>query len=416
MTYKASHHLTGSTQTILRSMGTLLFGVGIFTANAAAQISPSNEPFGSNVLIFTPSMPTSQIQAAVNAISNQQVGNQFGTQRYSLLFEPGVYGADTPLIINVGFYTEVAGLGASPADVTINGHVDVYNQCDSTGCNALDNFWRSVSNLTINVQGLSGCQASADFWAVSQAAPMRRVNITGQNLSLQDYCSAGPQYASGGFIADTQTGYVINGSQQQFYFRNDSITGWSNGVWNQVFSGVVGAPPQSYPNPTYTTLASTPVSREKPYLTVNSKGKYSIFVPSAQQNTVGPTWAAASTPGRSMPLDSFFVASPSNTALELNLALLEGKSLILTPGVYQLQDALHVFYPDTVIFGMGDATLIPQNGTARYRCCGCGTVPSSQASSLTRARRTQTYCCVWAGSPATRTGLTQPPSRTSSSA
>lgn len=31
----------------------------------------------------------------------------------------------------------VAGLGASPSDVTINGHVDVYNQCDEDGCRAL---------------------------------------------------------------------------------------------------------------------------------------------------------------------------------------------------------------------------------------------------------------------------------------
>ncbi len=146
----------------------------------------------------------------------------------------GVYGtAAEPLDFQVGFYTEVAGLGASPNDVTINGHVDVYNQClpvdpgAPTNCTALVNFWRSLSNLTINVQGLSGCQASAEFWAVSQAAPMRRVNVTGANVSLQDYCSAGPQYASGGFIADSNVGFVINGSQQQFYVRNTSLGGWS---------------------------------------------------------------------------------------------------------------------------------------------------------------------------------------------
>ena len=33
---------------------------------------------------------------------------------------------------------------------------------------------------------------------------MRRLNISGGNLSLMDYCTAGPQYASGGFIADSQ--------------------------------------------------------------------------------------------------------------------------------------------------------------------------------------------------------------------
>ena len=75
-------------------------------------------------------MPQSQIQATVDSIASQQVGNQFGTQRYALLFEPGTYGsAADPLIFQVGYYTAVAGLGASPGDVVINGAVDVYNQC-----------------------------------------------------------------------------------------------------------------------------------------------------------------------------------------------------------------------------------------------------------------------------------------------
>ena len=100
--------------------------------------------FGPNVMIFNPSMSTSQIETAVNAIANQQVSNQFGTQRYALLFMPGTYGpTGSPLTFQVGYYTEVAGLGAAPTDVTINGHVDSYNQCfgsNSTDCIALDNF------------------------------------------------------------------------------------------------------------------------------------------------------------------------------------------------------------------------------------------------------------------------------------
>ncbi len=345
---------------------------------AAAALSPvavaqSTTALGPNVLVFDPSMPTAQIQAAVDAITAQQVSNQFGTQRFALLFKPGVYGsAATPLIINVGFYTDVAGLGASPTDVTINGHVDVYNQCfpvaagAPSNCTALDNFWRSLSNLTINVQGLSGCQASADFWAVSQASPMRRVNLTGGNLSLQDYCSAGPQYASGGFIADSeyQGGTIINGSQQQYFIRNSNIDGWSNGVWNQVFAGVVNAPAQSYPNPTYTTLTSTPVSREKPFLTVDSTGKYSVFVPAVQRNSTGTTWSSGTTAGESLPLSRFFIASPSTPVVEINLALLLGKDLILTPGVYALKEPIVVERPDTVVLGLGLATLVPQTGKA----------------------------------------------------
>ena len=77
-----------------------------------------------------PGHAQSPIQATVNAIAGQQLANQFGTQRYALLFEPGTYGsAAHPLNFQVGYYTEVAGLGRNPGDVTINGSVDVYNQC-----------------------------------------------------------------------------------------------------------------------------------------------------------------------------------------------------------------------------------------------------------------------------------------------
>src|SRR6476661_10208186 len=258
----------------------------------SAAAGPSQPDFGPNVKIFDPTMSTSQIQAAVDAIANQQVNNEMGTQRYALLFKPGTYGtAATPLTFQVGYYTEVAGLGASPTDVIINGHVDVYNRClTASNCIALVNFWRSLSNLTINVMGLSGCRSSADFWAVSQAAPMRRVNITGGNLTLMDYCTAGPQYASGGFIADSNTGFIINGSQQQFLVRNSSIGGWSNAVWNQVFAGVQGAPTESFPNPTYTTLPTSPATREAPFLTDSGEGA-SVFVPSLQTNSAGTSWA-----------------------------------------------------------------------------------------------------------------------------
>src|SRR6202041_2297288 len=159
-----------------------------------------------------------------------QVSNQFGNQRYAVFFQPGTYGsAADPLVFQVGYYTSVAGLGLNPGDVTINGSIDVYNQCfAANNCIALDNFWRSLSNLTINIAGQTGCQSGTDFWAVSQAAPMRRVAITGGTLSLMDYCSAGPQYASGGFIADSSFsgGTVVNGSQQQFLVRNTSLDGW----------------------------------------------------------------------------------------------------------------------------------------------------------------------------------------------
>ncbi len=337
------------------------------SAHPPADAGPPD--FGPNVLIFDPSMPTSQIQASVDAIAAQQVDNEMGTQRYTLLFKPGVYGSSAaPLLFQVGYYTEVAGLGASPTDVTINGHVDVYNRClTPDNCIALVNFWRSLSNLTINVMGLADCRASGNFWAVSQAAPMRRVNVTGGNITLMDYCTAGPQFASGGFIADSQTGFVINGSQQQFIVRDSAIGGWSNGVWNQVFSGVVGAPAQSfgstpYDPPPYTTLATSPVTREKPFLYVDASGNTQVFVPALRHDSAGTTWASGPAAGSSIAIRKFFIARPTDSARRINAALDDGKHLILTPGIYHLDRTIEVERAGTVVLGLGFATLVPDRG------------------------------------------------------
>src|SRR5215469_12108729 len=295
--------------------------------------------FGPNVMIFHPSMPQSQIQAAVDAIASQQVSNQFGPQRYALLFMPGIYGTSgAPLNFQIGYYTAVAGLGSSPNDVVINGSINVYNQCDNGVCVALTNFWRSLSNLTINVNNPTfGCH-SGEFWAVSQAAPMRRVHISGLT-TLMDYCT-GPSFASGGFIADSEIdNSVINGSQQQWLVRNSKLGGWSNGVWNQVFSGVLGAPAQNFPptaanhNP-YTTLATSPVTREEPFLYVDSAGNFNVFVPALQTNSSGTTWASGPAPGSSIPITDFFIAKPTDNLGAINSALAQGKHLILTPGIY----------------------------------------------------------------------------------
>jgi hypothetical protein len=377
-------------------LAALTLCVGGAAAPATAGVAPAaqvaGEPdFGPNVYVFTPGMPESQIQATVNSIASQQISNQFGTQRYALLFEPGTYGsAADPLTFQVGYYTEVAGLGSAPGDVTIHGTIDVYNQCFAgSGCFALDNFWRSLSNLTIDIAGQSGCHSGTDFWAVSQAAPMRRVSITGGNLSLMDYCSAGPQFASGGFIADSSFsgGTVINGSQQQFLVRNTDLDGWTNGVWNQVFSGDPGAPAQSFsatsglPGGTepYTTLGSSPVTQEEPFLTVDSGGRYNVFVPSLRHDSAGPSWAGGTTAGTSLPIEKFFVATPSTPVPAIDAALALGRDLILTPGVYDLSAPILVTRPNTIVLGLGFPTLVPQNGTPAMLVAG---VPGVKLSGM----------------------------------
>jgi hypothetical protein len=339
------------------------------SSTVPAAVAASGQPdFGAGVYVFDPSMPQSAIQQTVDAIAAQQIPNQFGTQRYALLFKPGSYGtAADPLNFQVGYYTEVAGLGASPDDVVINGSVYVRNQCDSGGCVALNNFWRSLSNLTINVTNPDfGCY-TGEFWAVSQAAPMRRVHINGLT-TLMDYCT-GPSFASGGFIADSRFdgSTVINGSQQQFFVRNSTLDGWTNGVWNQVFAGVTGAPAQCFPAQAscggpYTTLATTPASREKPFLYVDGSGSYRVFVPAAQRNSAGESWSAGPSQGRSIPLSEFFIAKPSDSVQTINSQLARGRNLLLTPGVYDVDQTIKVKHADTVVLGLGFATLTATGG------------------------------------------------------
>ena len=342
------------------------------TAGASAALADDHEgsgqpEFGPNVYVFSPSTPQSEIQAKVNAVASQQVSNQFGTQRYALLFLPGTYGSKAnPLNFQLGYYTAVAGLGLSPQDVVINGSIDVYNQCAGSFCTALNNFWRSMSNLTINVTKPAGCR-EREFWAVSQAAPMRRVQVNGES-TLMDYCT-GPSYASGGFIADSGfSGLVVNGSQQQWMTRNSRLGGpWTNAVWNQVFSGVVGAPAQSFPNPPYTTLSASPVTREAPFLYVDPEGSYNVFVPAVQHNSVGTTWGSGPAAGSSIPLKRFFVAHPSDSARTINRQLAGGKNLLLTPGMYHLDQSIQVGHEGTVVLGLGFPTLIPDDGNVSMK-------------------------------------------------
>ena len=328
--------------------------------------APSAPALGSHVLVFDPSMPTAEIQAKADDVARQQVDDEMGSGRWSLLFRPGTYGTDAqPLQIKVGYYTEVAGLGLSPSDTVINGKVEVYNRCRNGSCIALDNFWRSLSNLTVQVNGTGqdGCRTSANFWAVSQASSLRRVDVRGGTLSLMDYCTAGPQYASGGFLADSRAGTVVNGSQQQWITRNSEIGSWSNGVWNQVFAGTIGAPSEAgFPNPPYTTLDTTPVSREKPFLFLDAAGTWNVRVPSARTGSRGTDWAAGTAPGRSIPLSRFFVADPSDSAREIASQLARGKNLLLTPGVYDVDRSLVVRRDDAVVLGLGQATLTARRG------------------------------------------------------
>jgi hypothetical protein len=345
--------------------------------------------FGAHVCVFNDSMPQAEIQADLNAIAIQQVpvSSQFSSQRYAVFFQPGTYGsAADPLVFQVGYYTQVAGLGAMPRDTVINGAIDVFNDLCTAGtsdCNADVNFWRSLSNVTLNVDLPSsppayapapgdpygaGCDNSGEMWAVSQAAPLRRVIING-SVNFQDYCAA-DNYASGGFIADSQVSGDLNFyGNQQYLVRNSSIgagNGCPGGLWNMVYSGVKGAPAPVFTGQCEqnTVLPTSPVTEEEPFLYTDASGGYRVFVPAVRRDSSGPSWASGTEAGKSLPLSSFFVAGPSTPVPAINLALARGENLVLTPGVYNLDQPIVVSHPDTVVLGQGFATLVPRRGNA----------------------------------------------------
>ncbi|MFF2481266.1 discoidin domain-containing protein [Paenibacillus sp. NPDC058071] len=324
-------------------------------AEAAPVITAANSTiFGPNVYVFDPSMSVSDIQGITNAAFTALESNEFSSDRYAFLFKPGTYNINT----NVGFYTHVAGLGQNPGDVNITGGLNVNADWDNG--NATRNFWRSMENLTITPA------SGTTQIAVSQSAPLRRLHIKGE-LHLFDFdnnWNAG--WASGGFLADSIVdGQIVPASQQQWFSRNSKWSNWTNGVWNMVFVGNTTAPAGNFPDPPYTVVEKTPIMREKPYLYVDAQGQYRVFVPSLQTNTQGASWSGGATPGQSLSIDDFYIArSDTSTAASINAALSAGKHVIFTPGIYHLNQAIQVNNPNTILLGIGQPTLIPDQGTA----------------------------------------------------
>ncbi|MFE9485185.1 coagulation factor 5/8 type domain-containing protein [Streptomyces sp. NPDC006641] len=305
---------------------------------------------GPNVMVFDPTTP--DIQGKVDEVFRKQESAQFGDGRYALFFKPGTY---DNINAQIGFYTSIAGLGLNPDDTTFNGDVTV--DAGWFGGNATQNFWRSAENLALNpVNG-------TDRWAVAQAAPFRRMHVRG-GLNL---APAGYGWASGGYIADSRIdGQVAPYSQQQWYTRDSSVGGWNNAVWNMTFSGVEGAPAQSFPEPPYTTLDTTPVSREKPFLYLDGDA-YQVFVPAKRTNARGTSWGNGAPQGESLPLDRFYVVKPGASAETINAAVQQGLHLLFTPGVYHVDRPIEIDRADTVVLGLGLATIIPDNGVTALK-------------------------------------------------
>lgn len=315
---------------------------------ARAARAPKPE-FGSNVLIFDPSMPSQEIQKKIDAVYATQQHNEFGQQRNALLFLPGDYSVDVP----VGFYTEVIGLGASPDATRIAGnmHADANHEHN----NATTTFWRAAEGLSIKPAG------GKMQWAVSQAVSLRRMHVRGDLVLHQNH-----GWASGGWMSDSLVdGNVDSGSQQQWISRNCDWKSWTGSNWNMVFVGVTHPPEGAWPSPPYTKVARTPIAREKPFLQANAAGEFSVRVPKLYSDSLGITFRGGETAGETIPIARFYIARPDvDTAETINAQLAQGKHLILTPGNYELTAPIRVTRPHTVVLGLGFATLRPIKGTA----------------------------------------------------
>lgn len=324
-----------------------IFSISQSYSYASPDQQAASPDFGKNVLIFDSSMPASDIQIKVDTIYKQQESDQFGSNRYAILLKPGRYHNT----IKVGFYTQLLGLGNLPDAVSIEGDVQV--NADWHKSDATQNFWRGVENLSLTPA--SGTMK----WAVSQASPLRRLHVRG-NMVLDDN-----GWSSGGFIADTLIDNQVNsGIQQQWLSRNSRLGSWASANWNMVFVGVDNAPSSAnWPNPPYTVIKNTPVVREKPFLTIDQHNNYSVFIPKLSKNSHGTSWNNGNAEGEHIPINQFYIAkAETDTAITLNAALTQGKHLLLTPGIYKLSDTLHITRPNTVVLGLGLATLQPLTG------------------------------------------------------
>lgn len=319
-----------------------LAGAAVVSASGAVP------DFGPNVLVFRPSMPEAEIQKQIDRVYAIEQHSEFGTDRFALLFFPGKYHVDIP----IGFYTQVLGLGASPDAVEIDGNV--HADASLPHNNATCTFWRAAENFSVVPSG------GTMQWAVSQAAPFRRMHVRG-NLVLHQMHG----WASGGWMSDTLVdGAVDSGSQQQWISLNSEWGKWTGTNWNMVFVGVKNPPAGSWPEPPYTTIDRTPIEHEKPFLEFDAYGRWNVRIPSIEKDSKGITWHNGTNPGQSIPLSKFYIAhAGADTAASINAQLARGKNLLFTPGIYDLDAPIHVTRPGTVVVGLGFATLRPTRGT-----------------------------------------------------
>lgn len=101
-----------------------------------------NNLFGENVFIFSPEDNQEEIREALRHIDRIHRAGHFTKERCALLFHPGIY---KDIEINVGFFTQVLGLGILPSDTKLK-RIQCTALWNPNGDKneGLANFWRGA--------------------------------------------------------------------------------------------------------------------------------------------------------------------------------------------------------------------------------------------------------------------------------
>lgn len=334
----------------------------MLTTTAIAAVPTEREIFGEKVIIFSPEDAPETVAAKMTEINDSLFGKEMSPNRYAVLFKPGDYTAAG--LINVPFYVHIAGLGKTPYDVKLS---NIHTPPHLREGNGTCTFWRSAENFSII--GPNTYDEPETFkWAVSQAAPMRR--IYSQRVMRSQWENG---WVSGGYAADCFFEAPAGSDhQQQWLYRNSRLEegrgDFREEKYNYCFLGTeLGdkADVASYygdnARDNVTFIPTTDIIREKPFLYIGDDGRYKVFRPSLRRDSHGTSYTRYNMgPGESIDLlDNFYIVKEQTPASEINRQLKTGKNILFTPGMYTLDEPLVVDNPNAIVMGIGWATLIP---------------------------------------------------------
>ena len=315
-----------------------------------------------------------------------RIKGHFTEDRVAVLFRPGTY---HDINFPVGYWTQVLGLGATPDDVSFTGNLGVYAlpaNTDNHEVGSLDTFWRSAENFVSNTTFIqhpdnpavyavpvgsspADLRAQTKFypigekdreqgmlWAVSQAAPLRRIKVKNLHLALGD------NWASGGFAGNIDVeGFLNFGGQQQYIIRNGKIGGHNEaGAWSSVF---VGSDHNGWAQGGPTVISNeekTDLQIEKPFIFVEDDVVF-LGIPKVRRKTSGFDHSKLSDDEK-VAIDNIKhvrVFGPSDTSCgNIQRAADRGLHIILTPGIYHFDKTLEISTDNQVILGIGLPTIV----------------------------------------------------------